>query len=329
MRQQARAEVLRCALRCALRCVLLAIGVLARPASAQGSPSGDSAVFARAQVLVSAGEGKAGRAVVDSLLATIPIASPRYAEGLFWRATLASNALDAERDYRRVAVEYTLSPRVPAALTRLAQLELARGDRAQARQHLERLLNEYPPRNERANAWYWLGRIAFESGDAGRGCSAIDSARALVAADNVELTNQIASDSRRCLSRADGSLAAATPQTPQAIAPAAPSAPATTSAPAGMRTHATTSAAAPVATRVASPAAELTIQVGAYPTRAAAARIQKRLTAQGFAARVMPAGRYYRVRVGRFANRAAAAAVATKLKARRYETMVVDAERAR
>ncbi|MFL5562283.1 MAG: SPOR domain-containing protein [Gemmatimonadaceae bacterium] len=319
-----------------LFCMLLAMGVLTRAAAAQGSPSGDSTVFARAQVLVSAGEGKAGRAVVDSLLATIPAASPRYAEGLFWRATLASNALDAERDYRRVAVEYTLSPRVPAALTRLAQLELARGDRAQARQHLERLLSEYPPRNERANAWYWLGRIAFESGDAGRGCTAIDSARVLVASDNIELTNQIAGDSRRCLSRADGSLAAGAPQTsqaPPAPAPPAPRAATTTNAtPSATRSaapSATPHAAAPAAKRGAASADKLTIQVGAYPTRAAAARIQKRLTAQGFDARVMPAGRYFRVRVGRFPNRSAAAAVATKLRARRYETMVVDAERPR
>jgi tetratricopeptide (TPR) repeat protein len=169
----------------------LPIAVHARILPAQVTTSGDSAAFARAQVLVSAGEGKEGRAVVDSVLARIPTGSSRYAEGLFWRATLASNALDAERDYRRIAVEYVLSPRVPAALTRLAQLELARGDRALARQHLERLLNEYPPRDARADAWYWLGRIAFESGEAARGCVAIDSARRLVGADNVELSNQI------------------------------------------------------------------------------------------------------------------------------------------
>ena len=98
--------------------VLLALVTLARAAAAQTSSSMDSAAFSRAQVLVSAGEGKEGRAVVDSVLARIPHSSLRYAEGLFWRATLASNALDAERDYRRIAVEYVLSPRVPAALTR-------------------------------------------------------------------------------------------------------------------------------------------------------------------------------------------------------------------
>ena len=175
-------------------------------------------MFARAQVLVSAGEGKEGRAVVDSLLARIPASSLRYAEGLFWRATLAGNALDAERDYRRIAVEYVLSPRVPSALTRLAQLELARGDRdageAASRAAAPGVSDR--ARNERVPG---TGSAASPSsrGDAGRACAAIDSARALTTGAEVELTNQIASDARRCLTRADGSLAAAGGTTDRAV----------------------------------------------------------------------------------------------------------------
>lgn len=275
----------------------------------------DSAVFARAQALVSAGEGTEGRAVVDSLLARTPSGSTRYAEGLFWRATLASNALDAERDYRRIAVEYILSPRVPAALTRLAQLELARGDRTLARQHLERLLNEYPPQAERANAWYWLGRIAFESGDAGRGCTAIDSARALAGASDIELTNQLATEARRCLTVDRSAPVGASP----ALATAAGRDPAKPPAPARTTGAATTRAAA----------GKFTIQVGAYPSRASADQVRKRLAAAGYAARVVPAGRYYRVRVGRYATRAAAAPVVKKLKAARNDAIVVTAEPSR
>ena len=294
---------------------MLTTVVPARVASAQAASSADSAAFARAQVLVSAGEGKEGRAVVDSMLARIPTGSPRYAEGLFWRATLASNALDAERDYRRIAVEYVLSPREPSALTRLAQLELARGDRTLARQHLERLLNEYPPRAERASAWYWLGRIAFESGDASRGCTAIDSARVLATPDDIELTNQIASEARRCTMRADGSFAAA--GAPAAVVAPPHAAPANAPLPpAGTNS----------ASRRPATAGEVTIQVGAFPTRAAATRVQKRLTAQKFHARVVPAGRYFRVRVGRYPSGASAAPVVKKLKAAHYETIVVAAE---
>jgi cell division septation protein DedD len=291
---------------------LIPLVSVTRAASAQSTASADSAVFARAQVLVSAGEGKEGRAVVDSILARIPASSLRYAEGLYWRATLASNALYAERDYRRIAVEYVLSPRVPAALTRLAQLELARGDRTLARQHLERLLNEYPPRAERASAWYWLGRIAFEAGDASRGCTAIDSARVLATADDVELTNQIAGEARRCQARADGSLAAAGQPTMVAPPPATNAAKASTR-PGGASSRPPT-------------AGQVTIQVGAFPTRTAAERVRKRLTAQKFHARVVPAGRYFRVRVGRYPTRASAGPVEKKLKAAHYDTIIVDAE---
>ena len=293
---------------------IVALVSVAGAANAQATTHADSVVFARAQVLVSAGEGREGRAVVDSLLARIPASSLRYAEGLYWRATLASNALDAERDYRRIAVEYVLSPRVPAALTRLAQLELARGDRALARQHLERLLNEYPPRAERASAWYWLGRIAFESGDASRGCIAIDSARVLATTSDVELTNQITGEARRCETRADGSLAAA--GQPTMVAP--PAAPAT-------RAGKPSAQPGTVSSRPAT-AGQVTIQVGAYPTRTAAEKVRKRLTAQKFHARVVPAGRYFRVRVGRYPTRASAAPIVKKLKAAHYDTIIVDAE---
>lgn len=288
--------------------LLLAAGVASAQAPARSSEA-DSAVFARAQVLVSAGEGMEGRAVVDSLLSRTPTGSLRYAEGLFWRATLASNALDAERDYRRIAVEYVLSPRVPAALTRLAQLEMARGDRTLARQHLERLLNEYPPRPERAAAWYWLGRIAFESGAADRGCIALDSARALATADDVELTNQITSEARRCTTTGNGSLAA--PGAPTVLPPA----PATERATPPAKGAATTARTG-----------QVTIQVGAYPTRSAADKVRKRLTAQKFHARVVPAGRYFRVRIGRYPTRASAEPVVKKLRAAHYDTIVVDAE---
>lgn len=291
--------------------LVLLLPLAPRLARAQATTTADSVVYARALALVSAGDGQAGRAVVDSQLARIPTSSPRYAEGLFWRATLASNALDAERDYRRIAVEYELSPRVPAALTRLAQLELARGDRVLARQHLERLLHEYPPRGERASAWYWLGRIAFESGEAARGCMAIDSARALATDGDVELTNQIASEARRCGTRAEGSLASTAP------APVAPAA-----VPPETRKE----AVAPPAVSRTRASGELTIQVAAYPTRGAAERARKRLTAEGFAARVVPAGRYYRVRVGRYQSRAAAAPVVKKLKKLHNAPIIVDAE---
>ena len=290
----------------AAACLTLAARLPAQEAPA-GVPAADSSAYARAQVLVSTGDGTAGRAVVDSTLARIPVSSLRYAEGLYWRAALAANALDAERDYRRVAVEYPLSPRVPSALIRLAQLEMARGDRALARQHLERLLGEYPPPDKRATAWYWLGRLAFESGEARRGCMAMDSAQSAVPAANIELTNQISSERVRC-----ANLPATT--TVEVTRPAAPAPLPAAKTPAAAKG------------RSSVPAVEYTVQVGAYPTHTAADRVRQRLVARGYQARVVPRGKLFGVRVGRYTTRASAAKTAAKLKAARNEAIVVEAE---
>jgi len=272
---------------------------------AQATPA-DSMLFARAQRMFAEGDGPAGRAIVDSALVVIPVSSPRYAEGLFWRASLARAALDAERDYRRIAVEYSLSPRVPDALIRLAQLELARGDRMLAARHLERLLREFPPPPARAAAWYWLARVGFEDNDLARGCIALDSARALATAGNAELANQIRYESGRCLTRADSRPPVATPAV---SAPTAISEPAT----------------GPV-TYVTVPKAVYTVQVGAYPTRAAAERLRTRLAKQGFAARIVPGTKVFRVRVGRFSAKSDAERTAASLKAARLEAWIVNVE---
>ena len=300
--------------RCILVSLVGAAVAVARPitAGAQTTTTPDSVAFARAQRLVTDGDGAAGRAVVDSMLAVIPTSSPRYAEALFWRATIASAANDAERDYRRIAVEYSLSPRVPDALTRLAQLELARGDRVLAARHLERLLREYPPPSARATAWYWIARVGFEDNDLARGCIALDSARTLAPSENAELANQIRYEAARCLTRA------ASGTTPVA-------APGLTRAASGTAPVATQPAS--VSTRRPPPSRNAyTVQAGAYPTRAAAERLRARLTKQGFTARIVPAAKMFRVRVGRFASRGEAERTAAKLKAARVEAWIVDAE---
>src|SRR5215207_1202551 len=86
---------------------------------AQGNPATTEAVFVRAQQMVTAGQDAAGRAVIDSVLAATSDDTPRYAEALFWRATLSKTAAGAERDYRRIVVEYALSPRAQESLLRL------------------------------------------------------------------------------------------------------------------------------------------------------------------------------------------------------------------
>ena len=82
--------------------------------------------------------------------AATPPDSPVYGEALYWRAALAATSTDAERDYRRLIVEYPLSSHVGDALYALAQLESARGDRAaSATTHLEQFLADNPRRPDR------------------------------------------------------------------------------------------------------------------------------------------------------------------------------------
>ena len=122
----------------------LALTISTSVVHAQVTTPATDPVFVRAQQMVTAGQDVAGRAVIDSVLTVTPDGTPRYAEALYWRATLSKTAAGAERDYRRIVVEYALSPRAQESLLRLAQLEMTRGDRAGARAHLERLQREYP-----------------------------------------------------------------------------------------------------------------------------------------------------------------------------------------
>jgi len=79
-------------------------------------------IFVRAQTLVSDGNGAAGRALIDSVIAATPPMAQMYPQALFWRATLAASAADAESDYKHIVVDYPLAPQAPDALLRLAQL---------------------------------------------------------------------------------------------------------------------------------------------------------------------------------------------------------------
>ena len=69
-----------------------------------------------------------------------------------------------------------------------------------------------------------------------------------------------------------------------------------------------------------------TVQVGAFAKRADADAKQRRMRAQGQAARVVRVGALWRVRVGRYASREDAARAARALKAKRIDAFVTEAE---
>jgi cell division protein FtsN len=171
---------------------------LATVVAAQAPPRPTDPVFARAQALVSDGNGVAGRALIDSVIAATQPTARLYPEALFWRATLAANAADAESDYKHIVVDYPLAPQAEDALLRLAQLELARGDRDGALGHLQRIPHDYPRSKSLARASYWTARVLFEKNDIPNACVANSNALAQADASQVELRNQIQYQGQRC-----------------------------------------------------------------------------------------------------------------------------------
>jgi cell division septation protein DedD len=187
-------------------------------------PETDS-LFRRARRLVAEGNGVAGRALVDSLMRAADPATPAYGDALYWHGALAATAAEAERDYRRVIVEYPLAYYSDDALLAIAELEQARGDRAGALQHLQRFVKEHPASPGRGVAALGAARLAFEQRDTRLGCSMITAARSSAPTTDVELRNQIEYYGRQCTPAA---IAASAPQAPLPAA-TVPSTVATTS----------------------------------------------------------------------------------------------------
>jgi len=203
-------------------------------AAAQSTVRPIDPVFVRAQTMVSDGNGAAGRALVDSVLKATPPYAPLYPVALFWRASLASNAADAESDYKHIVVDYPLAPQAEDALLRLAQLELARGDRDAALSHLQRIPRDYPRSKSLARASYWTARVLFEKNDVPNACAANANALSQATTDEIELRNQIQYQGQRCPAVAVSSVVAnVPPANPIAVAsaPAVTAPPVTTSVP--------------------------------------------------------------------------------------------------
>ena len=176
------------------------------PAAGIPRPATDS-LFRKARRLVLDGDGVAGRALVDSLLRAAPPGSSAYGDALYWHGALAPTAAEAERDYRRVIVEFPLAYYADDALLALAELEQARGDRAGALAHLQRFVKEHPASPARGIAALAAARLAFELRDTRIGCAMIGEARASVSPAEVELRNQIAYFSARCPAAAPATVA--------------------------------------------------------------------------------------------------------------------------
>ena len=277
--------------------------------AAQQPESADSdTTFLAAQRLVVEGRGQEGRAIIARELAAAPEGSPRYVEALYWRAALAATAADAERDYKRIIIEFPVSRRSESALVGLAQLELARGDRAQAMQHLERVVREHPSGPSRARASFWMARVHFDEGNFPRACARLEDSRRHTPGEAVEMRNQLEYYAQRCegvdttvvVRGAPADSTRAMPVRPGAVA-TQPKVPAR-----GAQTY--------------------TVQIGAFASRADADAKHRQLRAQGHSTRVVKVGALWRVRIGRYSSRQAAADSARALKVKRIDAFVTEAE---
>lgn len=288
----------------------------ARAQSVGATPSPTDSIFRRARRLVSEGNGLVGRALVDSLLQREQEGTTGYGNALYWRGALAETAADAERDYRRVIVEYPLSAYSDDALLAIAELEQARGDRAGALQHLQRFVREHPVSHARGTAAFAAARLAFEQRDTRTGCAMIVEARASVPSTDVELHNQIDYFGSRCAA-ADAVTSVSAASTPGVSAPAAPTA-AKTKATTGIVPKKAPEKPTQMVPAKAIPASRggYTIQLAAYTTRAEAERLIATLGERGVNARVSGSKKPFRVRLAFYPTRQLALDEVASLKQR-------------
>src|SRR5688500_17457330 len=261
---------------------LLCLSLAPFTAVAAQQPEGadSDTTFLAAQRLVVEGRGQEGRAIIARELAAAPEGSPRYVEALYWRAALAATAADAERDYKRIIIEFPVSRRSESALIGLAQLELARGDRSQAMQHLERVVREHPSGPSRARASFWMARVHFDEGNFPRACARLEDSRRHTPAEAVEMRNQLEYYAQRC----EG--------VDTTVVVRASAAESTRAMPPRPGAVATQPGAGRSSTRGA---AAYTVQIGAFATRGDADARYRQLRAQGHAARVVKVGALWRV----------------------------------
>ena len=277
-----------------LAVVLAALGI-ATAAHAQNAEP----VFARARQLVQSGNGSAGRLLIDSVLTATPPETAVYGEALYWRGALASSSADAERDFRRLVLEYPFASHVADALLQLAQFESVRGDRATASRHLEQFLTDNPKHAERPRATLLYVRLLMEQNELPRGCSALKQTLNELSPDAVETRNQLEFYLPRCVA-SDAGRGGAVPVEP-----------------------AKDSVKRDTAVTIKAPG-RYTLQIAAYKSKDEADVVAKHLRARKIDARVVPSGKLYRVRVGRYATRGAAQAAQRELKAKKIETIIAD-----
>jgi hypothetical protein len=160
-------------------------------------PAQENPAVRAAVTLAAEGRGDSARTLVERELRRARPGDGPWVEALYWRARLSGSGDSAERDLRRVALEYPGSPWADDALLELSQIALAAGNPSSAFELAERLRSDYPGSDLRPRAALWAARAAFQAGEPSTACLLLDSARAEAAAD-IEFGNQVAYYRGRC-----------------------------------------------------------------------------------------------------------------------------------
>ncbi|MGH7678862.1 MAG: SPOR domain-containing protein [Gemmatimonadaceae bacterium] len=260
----------------------------------------DSAIH-RARRLGTQGREAEGRRVIDSLLRVMTPDGPAFAEALYARASLATTAVDAERDYRRLLIEAPLSGRAEDAMLQLAQLLQARGDRRGASDLLQRFMLNYPESPSRPRVALSLVRLLFEQGpqQQARACEALRMGRDAIPQESLELRNQLEFYAPRCT----------------AVVAEAPATSPGDSAPPPVPSQAPAASPPPAASFYS-------VQLAAYNSREPALSLANLLVERGLEARVDGTVAPFRVRVGKYATRADAVKAAAELRSQGHNGFI-------
>jgi cell division septation protein DedD len=262
------------------------------------------------------GQGDSARALVTRILATTAPLDSLYPQALYTSGLVARTVEDMRRAYQRVVVEFTSSSWADDALLRLALLDYADGNPANALQKLDRIRSDYPGSPLIPMAAYWAAKSAFDLKKLAEGCQWLSDGLAGVG-DNVELQNQLDYLNGRCspeaIARAESTQVQPAPRAPAPKAQApAPSTPAPKVAPPAAAPAPAPAAA--TATGTAPASQSWSVQVGAVKTQAAADQLVESLKSVGFPSRIVSEGGYLKVRAGPYPDRAAALAAAAKIR---------------
>ena len=266
--------------------------VSAGNAGVRGPIADIRAAVAAARSRINSGEGKSARIELDSLVAAQRNGSDELAEALYWRAVLAENVGDAERDWQRIAIETSLSPRVPDALAWLGELELVRGHAPASRRYLEQLLRDFSDAPQRSRAMLWIARSYFDEQNVSRACTEVATLVRSGIPDG-EQRLQVEEMQARCANPS------AQPATPVA-------------------------SSAPPAAAASPSKARFSVQLAAYDTRAQAQTAVRRFASRGIKARIDGTKKPYRLRTGTYSDRAAADAALAALKKRGIKGFVAE-----